>query len=72
MPVLSSKKMKEKRGPYIAEIQLTNEIGLIEKRYNKKGHANILLYEDADLDAQILNVYRPFDINDLLKENGEI
>lgn len=63
--------LKEKRGPYVAEIQLNKEIGLLEKRYNKKGHANMLLYADTDWETNIIRKYGPFTINDFLKEFGD-
>ena len=59
--------LKEKRGPFIAEIRLRQDMGLLEKRYNKKGHANMLMYEGSDFDSHITKIYGPFSINDLLK-----
>lgn len=61
--------LKEKRGAYIAEIQLNKEIGLIETHYNKKGHANVLLYEGGDLGTNIVRIHGPFTLAELLKDS---
>lgn len=59
--------LNEKRGPFIAEIQLNKEMGLIEKSFNKKGHANMLMYDESDFDSNIKKIYGPFKISDLLE-----
>lgn len=35
--------LNEKRGPFMVKLQLSQEVGLIEREFNKQGHKNVLL-----------------------------
>ena len=62
----AEKYLKDSRGPFIVKIQLDESIGLLEKRFDKKGHGNLLMYEGKRIDDYIVEVYDPLDMKDLL------
>lgn len=59
--------LEEKRGAYIVKVQLSPEVGMLENRFNKKGHANLLLYEDVDIKDHIVEVYSPMRFEDIVE-----
>ena len=64
--------LNERRGAFIVELALTEEAGLIEKRYDKKGHQNFLPYDGVLIDKFIVNTYGPLDIDDILKPDDTV
>ncbi len=61
--------LQERRGPYLAKIQLSPDVGLLEKKFNKKGHANLLLYEGVDIKNYVQETYDPIRFEDIAKTN---
>lgn len=71
--------LQNRRGPYIEEIKLTEDVGLLECRFNKKGHANLLLYEGVDIRDYTVRMADYVGIDELLppaekerKENEDV
>lgn len=60
--------LEERRGPYVVRLQLSPEVGLLEKKFNKKGHANLLLYEDVDIKDHIVEVYPPLRFSEIVSD----
>lgn len=63
--------LKDKRGPFIVELELTEEAGLVEKHYDKKGHKNLLPYDGVFIDKFIVKTYGPLDIDNIIKSNND-
>lgn len=61
--------LNERRGPFMVKLQLSAEAGLIEKKFNKKGHKNVLLNEGELIDNYIIATYAPLSIEELLEES---
>lgn len=62
--------LKDKRGVYIVEMEIDGSIGLIERKADKKGHKNLLLYEDVSIEETIVNTYGPYELDDFLRPDG--
>lgn len=60
--------LEERRGPYVVRLQLSPEVGLLEKKFNKKGHANLLLYEDVHIKDHIVEVYPPLRFSEIVSD----
>ncbi len=60
--------LQDKRGPYIVKLQLSPDVGLLENRFNKKGHANLLLYEGVDISEQIIEILPPIKFEDIIQK----
>ena len=58
--------LEERRGPYVVQLQLSSDVGLLERKFNKKGHANLLLYEDVDIKDHIVEVYPPIRFEEII------
>ena len=58
--------LEERRGPYVVQLQLSPDVGLLEKKFNKKGHANLLLYEDVDIKDHIVEYYPPIRFEEII------
>ena len=66
--------LEERRGRYVAMLQLSPDIGLLEKNFNKRGHANLLLYEDVDINSHIVEIYPPLRFEEIvstIKKEGK-
>lgn len=61
--------LNSKRGPFMVKLQLTSATGLIQKKFNKKGHKNVLLNEGELIDYYIQETYPEANIEDLLEED---
>lgn len=62
--------LSSKRGPFMVKLQLTSGTGLIRKKFNKKGHKNVLLNEGEAIDKYIKETYPKTSIEELL--DGDI
>lgn len=62
--------LNDRRGAFIVELALTEEAGLIEQRFDKKGHKNLLPYDDVLIDKYIVNTFGPLHIDNILKSNN--
>ena len=58
--------LEERRGSYLAMLQLSPDIGLLEKKFNKRGHANLLIYEDVDISDYIVEIYPPLRFEEIV------
>ncbi|MDE6793659.1 MAG: hypothetical protein K2J48_11325 [Muribaculaceae bacterium] len=63
--------LSNKLGVYIVELHLGPEVGLIEKKANKKGHRNMLLNEEIDISTYIVKTYPVLTIENLLNDDTE-
>lgn len=58
-----------KRGPFMVKLKLSSATGLIQKKFNKKGHKNVLLNEGEVIDFYIQETYPESNIEDLFEED---
>ncbi len=61
--------LNEKRGPFIVKLKFSDKVGLIQRKFNKKGHKNVLLNEGESIDSYIVETYPSVDIVALLEED---
>ena len=60
--------LEERRGPYVAMLRLSPDIGLLENKFNKRGHANLLLYEDVDISDYVVEIYPPLRFEEIVRK----
>ncbi len=63
--------LNERRGAFIVKMQLSPDVGLLENRFNKKGHANLLLYEGVDIKNLIEETFPALKIEDIIQNSNK-
>lgn len=63
--------LNEKRGPFMVKLKLSEEVGLIERKFNKKGHKNVLLNEGVVINDYVIETYPSMELGELLNNDKE-